>query len=62
MRINGDWLYSSPDGREAWVVFDRNKGLAFITTDIHGTGMPYNSVGISASTLRAIADELDRTP
>lgn len=59
-RVNADYLYRSLDGREAWVMFDRAKRLAFIVTDIHQQGPPNNAVGFSAEDLRRIVDELDQ--
>lgn len=59
VQVNNDLLYESPDGREAWVIFDTGKRLAFISTDIHAMGQPNQTVGFSAETLRAIADRLD---
>lgn len=59
-RINDDYLYESPDGREAFIVFDKVKELAFVVTDIHGRGQPNNAVGFSSKRLRMIADCLDK--
>ncbi len=58
--VNGNPLWRSPDGREAWVVFSPDKKLAFICTDIHGDGMPHNSVGFTSDFLREVANTLDQ--
>lgn len=57
--VGHNWLYESPDGREAWVLFDPTQNLAFICTDIHQQGPPNQAVGFSAGYLRMIADRLE---
>lgn len=59
-RVNDSFLYRSPDGREAWVLLNRDKGVAFIVTDIFGYGQPHNAVGFTADALRQIAADLDQ--
>ena len=61
-RVGNDYLYRAPDGREAWVIFNREKRLAYIVTDIHGNGQPDNAIAFPPDALRAIADELERIP
>jgi hypothetical protein len=58
-QVNNDFLYSSPDGREAYIAFDPTKGLAYVVTDIRKQGPPNNAVGFTAKTLRQIAAHLD---
>ncbi len=57
--IGPDFLYTSPDGREAFVIFAPEGGVVFIATDIHGQGAPFTAVAFSAAKLRQIADKLD---
>lgn len=55
--VNCDFLYRSPDGREGFVLFDREKKLAYIGPDINSEHK--FPVGLTADMLRKIADNLD---
>lgn len=56
--VNGHLFYQSPDGREGFVIFDRDKKLAYFGTDINSE---HNFlVGFTAEALRRIADSLDQ--
>lgn len=54
--VNHDLLYRSPEGREAFIIFNRSKGLAYIGTDATNPGF---LVGLTPAALREIADRLD---
>ncbi len=57
---DNDFLYKSPDGREAMILMNARDGFAFICTDIHGNpGRPETAVAFSADMLRWIADRVD---
>lgn len=59
-RVNNGVLYRSEDGREAWVLF--NKETACFCTDIYGKGQPNNAVIFTKQALVDILKLMEELP
>lgn len=51
-----DVHYHSPDGRECFVIFNRENKLVYVGVDIHSNEFP---VGLTSAALRDFANTID---
>ena len=58
-RVNGDLLYRSPDGREGFVIFDRDKKLVYFGASVDSPPGQAFPVGFTAEALLRIVAMLD---